>query len=204
LLNKNQVQTTIDFLRHGEVQGGAYYRGSTDDPLTDTGWQQMKHAVAGREWDIIISSPLLRCVEFAQQLKDQSSTALFIEPNWQEIYFGDWEGKLAEQINAEELMLFYQDPINNTPKNAESFTLFLDRINLAWEKLLEEHAGKQILVISHAGIIRCLFNLLLDLPANKIFNLQLDHASLTRFQCFNDKPVNFISLAFYNLTRPNL
>jgi len=198
------MQTTVDFLRHGEVQGGACYRGSTDDPLTKTGWQQMNHAVAGREWDVIISSPLLRCIEFAQHFKNQSNTSLFIEANWQEIHFGDWEGKTAEQINTEELMLFYQNPKNNTPKNAEPLSLFIDRINLAWEKLLEEHEGKQILVISHAGVIRCLFKLFLNLPADKIFNLQLDHASLTRFQCFNDKPANFISLVFYNLTQPDL
>jgi len=198
------VLTTVDFLRHGEVQGGAYYRGSTDDPLTNTGWQQMKHTVAGREWDVIISSPLLRCVEFAQQLKNQTNIPLFIEPNWQEIDFGDWEGKTAKQINADELMLFYQNPISNTPKNAEPLNIFLNRINLAWEKLLEEHEGKQILVISHAGVIRCLFKLFLNLPANKLFNLQLDHASLTQFQCFNDKPANFISLVFYNLTQSNL
>ncbi len=196
--------TTVDFLRHGEVQGGAYYRGSTDDRLTDTGWQQMRHAVAGREWEVIISSPLLRCAEFAQQLKNQSNTALFIEPNWQEIYFGDWEGKTAEQINSEELLLFYQDPIHNTPNNAENLADFISRLNQAWESLLKEHAGKHVLVVSHAGVIRCLFNLFLNLPADKIFNLQLDHASLTRFQCFNDKPDNFISLVFHNLTQPDL
>jgi len=198
------VQTTVDFLRHGEVQGGTYYRGSTDDPLTKTGWQQMNHAVAGREWDVIISSPLLRCIEFAQQLKNQANIPLFIEPHWQEIYFGDWEGKTAEQINAEELMLFYQAPLNNTPNNAENLIDFIYRLNQAWESLLKEHAGKHILVVSHAGVIRCLFNLFLNLPADKIFNLQIDHASLTRFQCFNDKTSNFISLVFHNLTRPDL
>lgn len=198
------MPTTIDFLRHGEVDGGSYYRGITDDPLSTQGWQQMHQAVADRHWDIIISSPLLRCVEFAQHLKAQSNTPLKIDPNWQEINFGDWEGKTAEQINSEELMQFYQDPINNTPNNAETLTNFISRLNQAWESLLKEQTGKHILVICHAGVIRCLFNLFLDLPANKIFNIQLDHASLTRFQCFNNKPANFITLIFHNLTPANL
>ena len=198
------MQTTVDFLRHGEAAGGSYYRGSTDDPLTELGWQQMRNAVADRHWDVIISSPLLRCLEFSQQLHNQTNTALSIDPNWQEICFGDWEGKTAEQINSEALMRFYQDPINNTPNNAENLTLFISRINQAWESLLKQHAGKHILVVSHAGVIRSLFNLFLHLPANKIFNLQLDHASLTRFQCFNDKPANFITLVFHNLTPAHL
>ncbi len=198
------MQTTVDFLRHGEAAGGSYYRGSTDDPLTELGWQQMRNAVADRHWDVIISSPLLRCLEFSQQLHNQTNTALSIDPNWQEICFGDWEGKTAEQINSEALMRFYQDPINNTPNNAENLTLFISRINQAWESLLKQHAGKHILVVSHAGVIRSLFNLFLHLPANKIFNLQLDHASLTCFQCFNDKPANFITLVFHNLTPAHL
>jgi broad specificity phosphatase PhoE len=198
------VQTTVDFLRHGEVAGGSYYRGSTDDPLTENGWQQMQHAVTERSWDLIISSPLQRCHAYAQHLHKQANIPLHTDPNWQEIYFGDWEGKTAEQIDSDELMLFYQNPFKNTPNNAESLTDFLSRINIAWKSLLKNHEGKHILVISHAGAIRCLFNLLLSLPAEKIFNLQLDHASLTRFQCFKDNSANFNSLAFHNLTRPNL
>ncbi len=195
--------TTVDFLRHGEVAGGSYYRGCTDDPLTENGRQQMQIAVANRQWDLIISSPLQRCLDFSQQLHHETNIPIVIEPNWQEIGFGDWEGKTAEQIDSELLMRFYQDPLNNTPHNAESLAVFLARINLAWERLLNDHAGKHILVITHAGVIRCLFNLLLKLPSEKIFNLRVDHASLTRFECFNDDSANFITLIFHNLTVPN-
>ncbi len=198
------MQTTVDFLRHGEVAGGSYYRGSTDDPLTEQGWQQMYSATANRQWDAIISSPLLRCLEFAQQHSTQTNTPLSIDPDWQEIFFGDWEGKTAEQIDSDELMQFYQDPINCTPTNAENLGAFINRINLAWQRLLNTHSGKHILVISHAGAIRILFNLLLNLPTDKLFSLQFDHAGLTRFQCFNDKADSFITLIFCNLTQPNL
>lgn len=198
------MQTTIDFLRHGEVSGGSYYRGSTDDPLTPLGWQQMQHAVASRHWDLIISSPLHRCLNFAQHLHQQANIPLLVEPHWQEICFGDWEGKMADQINPEQLQRFYQDPVKNTPKNGESFSIFHARVDQAWQNVLKEHAGKQILVISHAGVIRCLFNLLLSLPVEKLFNIQLEHASVTRFKCFHHTPDNFISLVSHNFTPPNL
>ena len=56
-------ETLIDLLRHGEPEGGRAYRGhSIDDPLSETGWQQMWAAVGyHKPWEQIVSSPLQRC-----------------------------------------------------------------------------------------------------------------------------------------------
>lgn len=193
------MQTTVDFLRHGEVVGGSYYRGITNDPLTELGWQQMKKAVVRQNWNHIISSPLNRCLDFAQHLSAQTSIPFSIEPNWQEISFGDWEGKTAKQINHDDLMSFYQDPINNTAKNGENFSDFQSRINQVMKNLIKQYNGQHVLVITHAGVIRSLFSLFLKLPASNIFNIQVDHGSLTRFQCVHDKHNDFIKLVFHNL-----
>jgi len=198
------LTTTVDFIRHGEVTGGSYYRGRTDDPLTKRGWQQMNTTVADGSWDQIITSPLHRCLDFAQQINRKTGIPFSTDSNWQEIDFGDWEGKVAEQIDADALIRFYQDPVNNTPENGESYTDFLSRINQSWENLIKTHSGKHILVITHAGVIRSLFPLLLGLPVEKIFNLQVDHASLTLFQCFHDSPDDFVKLIFHNLTSSDL
>ena len=198
------MQTTVDFIRHGEVAGGSYYRGCTDDPLSKLGWQQMHATVADRSWDHIISSPLHRCLDFAQLINRETGIPFSTGANWQEIDFGDWEGKTAEQIDADSLMRFYQNPLKNTPDNGESYTDFSSRINQSWESLIKAHCGKHILVITHGGVIRSLFSLLLGLPVEKIFNLQVDHASLTRFQCFHDSPDDFVKLIFHNLTSSDL
>ena len=193
------MQTTIDFLRHGTVKGGSYYRGSTDDPLTKQGWQQMNKAVANKQWDLIICSPLQRCLSFAQSMSQQTNTVLYVEPDWQEISFGDWEGKTATQIGQDKLKRFYQNPVANTPENGEPFSAFQSRIKQAWNTAMSAHQHKHILVITHAGVIRCLFTLWLNVPADKIFNLQVDHASLTQFQCFHDPIENdFVALSFHN------
>lgn len=196
--------TTVDFLRHGEVSGGSYYRGITNDPLSQRGWKQLEYATANKKWDQIISSPLNRCLDFAQHISSQTNTPLTSDANWQEINFGDWEKKTADQINPEALMRFYQDPINNAPENGENYPSLLYRVSNAWENLMKTHSNQHILVVTHAGVIRCLFNLLLNLPTNQLFNIQVDHSSLTRFQCFHDNPDNFITLNFHNLTQPNL
>ncbi len=194
------LETTVDFLRHGEVSGGTYYRGSTDDPLTKLGWQQMQRAVSEQDWEQIITSPLRRCLDFTKDRHKQTNIPFTTDPKWQEINFGYWEGKTAEQINSDALKRFYQDPMHNTPENAESYADFLARIEQAWKSLVIDHQGKNILVVTHAGVIRSLFILLLNLPIDKVFNIQVDHASLTRFQIIHDNPDNFVKLVFHNLT----
>ena len=192
------LKTTVDFLRHGEVSGGTYYRGSTDDPLTKLGWQQMQCAVNGQSWDQIITSPLHRCLDFAQHMHTQTNIPFSTTPKWQEINFGSWEGKTAEQINSTALKQYYRDPMHNTPENAESYSVFMTRIEQAWKRLITDHLGKHLLVITHAGVIRNLFILLLNLPIDKVFSIQVDHASLTRFQIIHDNPDDFIQLVFHN------
>ena len=190
--------TTVDFLRHGEASGGSYYRGATNDPLTELGWQQMHKTVADQQWDHIISSPLQRCFDFAQQLSKKTKTTLSSDANWQEINFGDWEGKVAEQINPVDLIQFYQDPVNNPPKNGDRYLVFQSRINQAWDDLIRLYPNQHILVVTHAGVIRSLFPLFLNLPIANIFNLQVDLASITRFQYFQDSQNQFITLVFHN------
>ena len=65
----------IDLLRHGETELSHTLRGSTDDALTDSGWQQMQQTVdqflknnSPNPWDIVFSSPLQRCALFADEI----------------------------------------------------------------------------------------------------------------------------------------
>ena len=74
------ISTTFDLMRHGTPVGGRKYRGQIDDPLSAEGWAQMRAAVAGQcPWDVIISSPLLRCVEFARELAQRHDLALELD-----------------------------------------------------------------------------------------------------------------------------
>lgn len=193
------IITTLDLLRHGEVQGGACYRGSTDDPLTEYGVQQMRKAVAGRDdWQLIVSSPLCRCLDFAKELSQEKKLPLIVEAGFQEIHFGDWEGKNAEQINPDALSRFYEQPLNYQPPNGESLSEFQNRIAKAWQQVLQHQQGQSILIITHAGVMRILCCLVLQIPLEKSFALQVDHASFTRFSCFHSDSGDFTRLEFHN------
>lgn len=196
------ITTRIDLLRHGEAQGGTYFRGSTDDPLTPFGWQQMHQAISERHnWDIIISSPLSRCLDFARQISDQRQLPLTVFPEISEIDFGDWEGKTADEIEQVEpgvLERFYSDPDKYTPIKGEKFKAFSERISFAWRKLTEQNRGFRVLVITHAGMIRMVFSQVLGISIENSFRIQVGHASLTRFQHINTDSSGYYQLLFHH------
>ena len=193
-------KTVVDFLRHGEVSGAACFRGVTDDPLSELGWQQMAQQCQAGQWQSIVSSPLRRCADFAATLARNVNLELTIEQGWREIDFGDWEGLTAAQINQQDptnLQQFYADPFSFTPPKAESYAHFSARIQTAWEQLIEKHAGTTVLVITHAGGIRSIFAQLLQLSVQNSFQIEVPHACLTRFSCFDDENGRFTQLNFH-------
>jgi alpha-ribazole phosphatase len=178
--------TIIDIIRHGEPVGGSKYRGQIDDPLSEKGWQQMRTAVAGRdEWQLIVSSDLIRCADFACELGDHLSIDVELAPGFREVGFGGWEGKSAEELLAEDpegTLAFWRDPINNTPPGAEPLRDFHQRISTAWQSLLERHAGKHLLLVGHAGMMRILLLNALGLPLESFYRLDPRNACIVRIR----------------------
>lgn len=195
------TETTVDMIRHGEPVGGRKYRGQTDDPLSEKGWQQMRNAVADhRPWDAIVTSPLLRCREFARELSQRHSIPLHEEPRLKEIGFGCWEGKTAEQLMQSQhdiLVAFWSDPVNNRPQGAEPLLDFQRRIVSAWQDLLATHAGKHILIVCHAGTIRMSLQHILDMPPGHVFRINVANAGITRIKIEHHEQETFPRLVFH-------
>lgn len=174
----------VDLIRHGEPVGGRRYRGQLDDPLSELGWRQMRSAVAAqRPWRHIISSPLLRCSEFAAELGQRLQLPLEIEPRLMEIGFGRWEGQTAEQIEASEpgaLRRFYDDPVRGAPPGAEELEHFHQRVLAAWQMIIRRDAEMPVLVVAHAGVIRAIVGEVLGMPPGNMFKLQVANAGISR------------------------
>lgn len=173
--------TTIDLLRHGEPEGGRRYRGQSDDPLSELGWSQMREAVAGESgWDRIISSPLLRCAEFARGLARDLERPVQTDARWMEIGFGEWEGRTATELIAsdpEQLRRFWSDPMGNPPPGGESLLTFQQRVVEAWDEMLKEYADTHLLLVGHAGVMRMVLRQVLEMPLNNLFRFQIPYAA---------------------------
>jgi len=178
--------TVIDLLRHGEPVGGRRYRGQIDDPLSERGWSQMRQAVADHSpWDVILTSPLVRCAAFAQELASRHGRPLHADPRWMEIGFGEWEGHTGAELQRDDpqrLYRFWTEPLANRPPGAEALEDFRDRVVGAWEEAVAAYAGGHVLVVAHAGVIRMVLRHVLDMPLDRLFRFQVANAGLTRIR----------------------
>jgi len=146
----------IDLIRHGELVGEPTYCGITNTKLSDHGWKQMDEACNKHQtWDVIVSSPLIRCLAFAKKLSKDLSIPLNVNPQWQEMNFGKWDGLTVKEImafNEKELGRFWKDPLRNPPPDGESLSDMKTRVLSAWRKIID--TKKDTLVITHGGPLR--------------------------------------------------
>lgn len=187
-------QTIVDLIRHGEPIGGSLYRGhSIDDPLSEIGWQQMWQAVGNySQWQSIVSSPLLRCRVFAEQLAAKYDIPIQIEPDFKEVGFGSWEGLTRAQVkqnNLQEYLDFYNDPVNKRPAGCEDLNVFIQRVISSYEKIVEQYKGQHILVVAHAGVIRAILAHIVYAPPKGIYNFKIENAGISRIHAQNNQIV---------------
>ncbi|MBF0584293.1 MAG: alpha-ribazole phosphatase family protein [Magnetococcales bacterium] len=180
------MATTIDLLRHGEPEGGPKYRGSLDDPLSVTGWPQMRRAVEGHPaWEVIYTSPLQRCLRFAEEMGQTLAIPVVQERGFQEMYFGAWEGRTSVEIleqDGDYLTRFWRDPLHNPPPGGEHLQDFQHRVQAAWQALLKQERDRSLLVVAHSGVIRMILGLALQMPLQNLSRMVVEYASISRIK----------------------
>ncbi|MBI1194781.1 MAG: histidine phosphatase family protein [Gammaproteobacteria bacterium] len=179
--------TIIDLIRHGEPVGGNRYRGhGIDDPLSERGWAQMWSAVGDMHpWTRIVTSPLTRCRAFAEALGERSGIPFEVDERFREVGFGNWEGRTAEEVETADpkgYRAFYDDPVGNRPEGAEPLHDFMKRISAAYEDARNAHAGRHILIVAHAGVIRAVTTAILEAPVSSIYRQRVDNAGIVRIR----------------------
>ena len=203
-----QQTTRIDLIRHGEPSGGDVFRGRVNPPLTDLGrWQfrerVRRHACA---WDRIISSPLIRCAEAADQLAAELALPLTLDQEWIEIHFGDWEGRLVKDVLAEnelQVTQLWADPFAFCAPGGEPFADFQQRLISAWNNLLDQYSGQHVLLVCHGGVIRGLAQHLMGLSPDAMSRLSVPYAAMLRFKVdqleYNDEYQPWVTLEMMQL-----
>ncbi len=196
------MTTIVDLIRHGEPVGGRRYRGRTDDPLSEKGWNQMWAAVGEyRCWQQIVSSPLLRCSEFAHELGRRLDIPVGLDDRLAELGYGEWEGKTAAELTAHDpdlLLRYRRDPLNNRPAGAEELADFAVRVSAAWRQITEQQRDRHVLVVAHAGVIRMIMAQMLAMPLSHLFRIQVGNAAISRFTVEGEGSDAFASLIFHD------
>ncbi|GHH96742.1 histidine phosphatase family protein [Neobacillus kokaensis] len=145
--------TTICIVRHGETDWNAAGRlqGSTDIPLNAKGMQQAEESgrfLKNSDWDVIITSPLLRAKRTAEIINDSLNVPLIVMEDFKEKYFGEVEGMTFEERRA-------KFPDQNYP-NQEGEEDFVNRLLAGLQKINQSYKDKKVLLVAHGAVINAL------------------------------------------------
>jgi len=176
----------VHLLRHGETEGGARYWGGTDVVLSWKGWRQMRAAVAGQSWDLIVSSPLRRCAAFAEDLARGLGVRCHYDADLREMSFGEWEGHSAAELmqtDAERLRLFWADPSAHTPPGGESLAQLHARVMAAWQRIVTAERDERVLIVTHSGPIRLLRAAQSGTALSALLSIDVPHGALIGIEC---------------------
>ena len=187
--------TVTVLLRHGQTPMSVQkrYAGRSDVPLTDVGVQQAAAAakrLASARLGAIVTSPLLRAVQTAQEVAAVSGAVVVTDDGFRETDFGAWEGLTFTEVRERwpaELAAWLADP-EVAPPGGESFTDVSARVTAALRRVLADRQGQLVLIVSHVTPIKTLVAAAQLAPSAALFRMHLDVAALCEIDWYADGP----------------
>lgn len=157
--------TRVLAIRHGETDWNLETRiqGHLDIGLNATGrWQARRLAEALRDEgiDALYTSDLARTLDTALQLAQTTGLPVQQRPALRERAFGVFEGQTFQQIEqrwpADSQRWRQRDPVF-APEGGESLVAFSARCVQAAAALAAAHPGQTVALVSHGGVLDCLY-----------------------------------------------
>ncbi|WP_434657889.1 histidine phosphatase family protein [Sulfurimonas sp. NW9] len=171
----------ITLIRHSEVQK-AYigkYNGHNDIGLSKKGHEDAKKlakAFTCKAFDLVYCSDLRRAKETIQpfsQAKKAVYTSKLREKSW-----GRHEGLGYEEIRAQGIK--YENFAQWIKAlDGESYEKYMQRVKTFFFEELPAQKGENVLVVTHAGVIRTFMAVVQNLSLEDAFGIALPYASYT-------------------------
>ncbi len=162
---------TFWLLRHGatELHSGKVIMGRYDARLSELGRRQMEEMgrrLAGEKLraSALYVSPLRRARDSAALVARSLRLPIREEEDFSEISLGAWDGRLIEDVKRQwpaeyarrgEYLMGYR-----FDEGSESFYMVQHRVRRRLVRLLKADPSPDVLILSHAGVIKCLWGLL--------------------------------------------
>ncbi|WP_425003507.1 bifunctional RNase H/acid phosphatase [Mycolicibacterium sp. S3B2] len=186
--------TRLLLLRHGQTDLSVQrrYSGRGNPALTELGNRQADAAARylGQQGgiDAVVSSPLQRAYDTAEASAKALGLDVTVDDDLIETDFGDWEGLTFREASERDPQL-HGKWLRDTavpPPQGESFDAVATRVRAAQRRLVEQYAGRTVLVVSHVTPIKTLLRLALDAGPAMLYRLHLDLASLSIAEFYPD------------------
>ena len=193
------VATTVVLVRHGvtphtldkRFSGGL---GGGNPGLTEEGRAQARAtgdwlAPLSEEIDVVVTSPVRRTQESAEIIGARLGRPVAVEDGLAEMEFGTWDGMTFAEIRER-----YPDDLDAwlgasdvaPGGHGESLLVVQKRVLASRDRLLEDHAGRTILAVSHVTPIKVLVADALGAPLDAVFRMELAPASVTVVSFYAD------------------
>jgi len=174
-------------VRHGETAWNRDGRvqGQADTPLSEEGRAQARAlgaALAEVSIDRLFCSDLSRARETAALVLAGREVPSKFTAELRELNFGDWEGRLGEELAREDPVRFKKwhtgSPDFSAP-GGESVRQLLDRTRKYVAGIRESAREGNSLIVAHGGTVRALLNVMLGIPPVVVGRFTVSRAGLT-------------------------
>lgn len=175
--------------------------GKKDIPLSNEGIghaKQLADYFLNMNINRIYSSHLKRAKKTAEIIAG-SRLGVCIKDDFSEIDIGKWDGLTFEQVKLrypEEYEKRGKDFENYVVEGGESMAMCRERAIKELHKSIDESEGN-ILIVSHAGVIRTIISSLLGISIIDTFEYKIDYGSISLIT-FNDNMLNLKKVGVTN------
>lgn len=171
----------IHFIRHTRplIDAGICY-GQADIPLAPSYLHdriQLSQKILNH-YDAVYSSPLTRCQILAKSLGHQN---IILDDRLLEYNFGDWELQAWSELKCQNAQQWFDDYVSTTPPNGESLIEMNARVtSFIFELFANQkfYRNSNIAVVTHAGVLRLLVNILLNGELKNTPSLKLKYGAV--------------------------
>ena len=190
--------TTLVLVRHGVTKHTSAKRfsgglGGDNPPLSEEGLEQARAAAAwlaglGDRVDAVLASPVRRTRETAAVVADALDLEVELEPGFAEMEFGDWDGLTFTEVaeRDQEGLDAWLGSLDVPPPGGESFREVEQRVLGGLRRVLEQHAGRTVVVVSHVTPIKTLVAHTMGAPLDAVFRMELSPASVSVVSFYPD------------------
>lgn len=189
--------TRLYLIRHGETEWNAIgrFQGWTDIPLSEKGLKQAE--LLGKRFehgkipvDAIYASPLIRAQQTAKPIAEATGLPVTLNEHFKEINYGEWDGMTFQELKATygaDFMRFMKEPHKFTFPGDGSFELVTERVKLGLQEVLgEANKGKNIVLVSHGGIIRLTLFYLMGISPGLYNHFWIDNTGISIYEIWDN------------------
>lgn len=186
--------TEILLIRHGETAWNAVRRlqGHLDVPLNAEGERQaaaLGRALRNEALDAVFSSDLQRAQQTAQPIAAPRRMAVQLDPGLRERCFGGFEGLLYADIGARYPEAYaawkareFDAGLPEGERRGETLRDFFERTTHAMTAILRGSSYRRIAVVTHGGVLECLYRAAQGLVPDRPRDFEILNASINRLR----------------------